>query len=251
MVFAVSLAFASIAALFVWSATDASFRMASWKAKVWLGITPIRAADPQAAEALGLIDAMRRIDWDGQGKRVVGLCVLHAIGLASTAGLVLLTLVRPTSRSTIGCAIAIAAWAALFSTRQAVDDWLLRREVNAILPRFEAAAAELENQWPDEPGIIPPGMRFFVSAERYPDILLLQMRREPYPFHEDFGPTITRGQQGIIRFDLMATWDSCVEFHPNGTRPSAYISGFGNPSPPVESAIRLKEHWFLVRYVGS
>jgi pimeloyl-ACP methyl ester carboxylesterase len=85
----------------------------------------------------------------------------------------------------------------------------------------------------------------------YPDVLLVRGRRDPYPFHEDLGLMITRGRDGIIRFDLAAAYDCCVEYHPDGTQPSAYTSGFGNPSPPVASVFKLKENWYLVRYAGS
>lgn len=62
---------------------------------------------------------------------------------------------------------------------------------------------------------------------------------------------ITRGRDGIIRFDLAAAHDSTIEFHPHGTQPVKYVSGFGNPSPTVASIIPLKENWYLARYGGE
>jgi hypothetical protein len=240
-----------VSLLFVWSANDASFGIATWKAKVCLRLQSISWKDPEMGEALGIMDAMRTIQWDRLGKRVIVLYVLYGIGTASTVALVLLTIQKFTAKRLVICVSILGAWSALVATRTTVDDWRARRQVATILTRFEQAAAALRDKWPTGSGEIPPGIRFYVLPEKYPDVLTLRRRNASYPFHEDFGLMINRGENGIIRFDLAAAFDSCVEYHPNGTLPSAHTAGFGYPSPPVASVTKLKEKWYLVRYGGS
>lgn len=240
-----------IAALLLWSATDASFTLAAWKARVVLRIEHVRANDPEAADALGMIDAIRSLHWNGLGKRVVALIALCGLGVSSTLALLVLSVRHITARRALAFYGVLITWIALIATRTAVDEWRMRRQVSAILPRFEQAAIALSDEWPSRTGEIPPGIRVMVSPERYPDVLVVRGKRDPYPFHEDFGLMITRGRDGIIRFDLAGAYDSAVEYHPNGTRPAAYISGYGYPSPPVASISELKDRWYLVRYGGS
>lgn len=240
-----------IATLLVWSANDASFTFAAWKAKVVLRIEHVRAADPQIADDLGITDAIRSLHWNGLGKRVLTLITLCGLGASSTLALLVLSVRRVTARRTVAFFGVLLAWIGFFTTRTAVDEWRTRRQVLSILPRFEQAAATLTDEWPSESGEIPPGVRFLVSAERYPDVLVVRAHRDPYPFHEDFGLRITRGRDGIIRFDLAGAADSSVEYHPNGTQPSSYKSGFGRSSPPVAWVSELKDRWYLVRYGGS
>jgi hypothetical protein len=240
-----------ISMLVLWSANDASFRMATWKAKVSLGIQRIPVADPETVEALGIMDAMRRIHWDRLGKRVIALYTLYAFGLGSTAALLFLTIRNCNTKRVVTCVLVVAAWVGMLATRSTVDDWRARRPAAVILPKLEEAASALHGQWPTESGEIPPGIEFYVSAELYPDVLLVRGRRDPYPLHEDLGLMIKRGRNGIIRFDLEARADCCVEFHPNGTQPSAHRSGFGHGTPPVALVFKLKDNWYLVRYAGS
>lgn len=240
-----------IAALTLWSAIDASFGMATWKAKVRLGIERIESTNPEMAKHLGIVDAMKAIKWDSLGKRVVVLYALYGIGIASSVALGVLATKHVSLKRTIAFCCVLVIWVGLLTTRTAVDEWRTRRQVASILPRFEQAAAALSEEWPTQSGVVPPGIKFLVSTERYPDVLIVRGNREPYPFHEDFGLRITRGPEGIIRFDLAGTADACVEYHPNGTLPSVYTSGFGSPSPPVASASKLKNDWYLVRYSGS
>ncbi len=240
-----------IALLFVWSANDASFGIATWKAKVCLRVQSIPSKDPEMVEAIGIMDAMRSIHWDRLGKRVIVLYLLYAVGIASTVALTLLTIQRFTAKRLIICVSILGAWSALVATRTTVDDWRARRQVASILTRFEQAASALSDKWPTESGEIPPGIRFYVLPEKYPDVLTLRRRPQPYPLQEDFGLMINRGHDGVIHFDLAAAFDSCIEYHPNDTQPSAYTSGFGYSSPPVASVTKLKEKWYLVRYSGS
>ena len=109
----------------------------------------------------------------------------------------------------------------------------------------------LHARWPNQSGELTPDITFYVLPEKYPDVLTIRGPRPSHPVQEDLGLMITRGQNGVIRFDLAAAYDSAIEFHPNGTRPAPYISGFGYPSPPVAAVVTLKENWFLVRYGGT
>jgi hypothetical protein len=206
----------------------------------WMIITTV--------EALGIMRAIRTINWDRLGKRVVAIYTLYVVGIASMVALTLLTVRMFNAKRLFVCVSILVAWGTLLVTRTITDDWCSHRQVGRILARFEQAALALNDKWPTGPGEVPPGIRFDVSPELYPDVLMLRGHRDPYSFDEDLGLTIRRGHERIIRFDLAAALESCVEYHPNGTRPSAHTSAFGYPSPPVASVRILKENWFLVRY---
>jgi hypothetical protein len=47
--------------LTTWAATDASFRSAIWKARVALHLNTVPSANPELAETLGIMDAIRSI----------------------------------------------------------------------------------------------------------------------------------------------------------------------------------------------
>jgi hypothetical protein len=250
-VFSVVVAFFSLSVLTAWAATDASFRIATWKARVALHLEPVRSANPEMAEALGIMDAIRDIHCDALGKRAIVFYVVFTIGCATTAVCCYLAARRLTTRGIICCLALLACWGSLYGTLDTIQDWRAHRQVAYLLPRVEQAASALHEQWPTEPGEIPPGIKFYVNPDKYPDVLTIRGPRPSYPFHEDLGFMITRGQDGIIRFDLAAAYDSTIEFHPKGTQPAKYFSGFGHPSPPVASVIHLKGNWFLVRYGGT
>ena len=233
-----------------WAATDASFRIATWKARVALYLESIPTADPEMEEALGITNVMRSIRWDAVGKRAVAFYVLFLVGICATTVNCIMTIRRFDTRRMKCCVLLLTGWAVLYATRDQLQDWRAHRQVAALMPTIEQAASALHKRWPTEPGNIPPNISFYVSPEQYPDVLTIRGRRPSYPFHEDLGLMITRGKNGIIRFDLAAAYDSAIEFHPNGTVPAAYTSGFGYPSPPVATATQLKQNWYLVRYGG-
>lgn len=236
--------------LFVWSASDASFGLAAWKARVALRLQSIPCNDPESAEVFGILDALRAIHWDGLGKRVIALCAIVGAGLASTAALAFFAF-RPVKFGRIMlCVAVVATWGLLYATHRVVNDWRTRRQVAAIFPQIEQAGLALHKEWPVRSGEVPPGIEFYASPEKYPDVLSVRGRRDFSPFRERIGLMMTRGQQGIIRFDLAPSYDSTVEYHPEGTLPSAHQSGFGYPSPPVAAYHRLKDNWYLVRYGG-
>jgi hypothetical protein len=245
-----STALVCISILFVWSATDASFRIALWKAEFCLHLPVLPSENLRVAEVLGIADAMRALRWGPLDQRVVVLYALCAVGIASTVTVFILTIRSFTAKRLFACTSVLAAWGVLVATRTTVDDWRARRQVSAILPRFEQAAVALSQRWPTKSGEVHPGIRFYVWPEKYPNVLKLRGSANRYPYHEDFGLMITRGQKGIIRFDLAGSADCCVEYHPSSTSPSAYTSGFGYPSPPVASAAELKDKWYLVRYAA-
>lgn len=239
-----------IAVLFIWSASDASFRPALLQWEYTLGLEKLLIDGPRFDFDWNLIDRTRSIHWDGLGKRIVALHVIISVGLGATALLTLLALWPPKLRLLLVAVVLISAWGVLCATQKTMDDWRTRRQVAAIFPQIEQAGLALHNEWPVRSGEVSPGIVFYVSPEKYPDVLSVRGRRNSSPFREAIGHMITRGRQGIIRFDLAPSYDSTVEYHPEGTLPSAHQSGFGNPSPPVAAYHRLKDNWYLVRYGG-
>ena len=244
------IATAALSLLAAWAGTDASFRIATWKARVALRLESIPSADPEMVESLGIMDAMRSIQWDALGKRALAFYVIFFGGICSTVASSVMAARPFNNRRMICCALLLAGWATLYVARDRLQDWRASRQVTSLMPKIEQAASSLHQRWPTVPGKLPPNISFYVSAEQYPDVLTIRGRRPSYPFHEGLGLMITKGENGIIRFDLAAAYDSAIEFHPNGTIPAAYTSGFGYPSPPVATATKLKQNWYLVRYGG-
>lgn len=241
------IAFACQASLLVWSASDASFRIGVFRAKVRLGMEGIRLRDGTILWP-AVDDVMRRWDWTSSGKRAIALTALTGVGLAATLAYFSLAIRRRrTIAIAIGCGI-VAAWGLLDATHRAVDNWRVRRQVAALFPSIEEAGQALDRQWPDRPGESPPGLSFYVEPRRHPDVLMLLDRLPSSPFREDFGRAIRRGSDGAIRFDLAGAFDSCVEFHPKGTLPSRHRSAFGYDTLTPVAVTPLKENWYLVRY---
>jgi len=233
-----------------WAATDASFRLAMWKATIAIRIQSIPSANPEMVESLGILDAMRAIQWNSVGKRAIAAYVLFGVGMIATVMVCFLTARRLTLKRSLACMIVLSAWMLLSETQDAINYWCTQRQVTAIFPQFEQVGVSLHNQWPTESGELSSGRKFYVLPEKYPDVLTLRDPFESYPFHEGFGRWITRGQTDVIRFDLAGVYDFTVEFHPNGTVPSHTHPGLVL-LPPVASVTPLKENWFLVRYGES
>jgi len=234
-----------------WAATDASFRYGIYQAKISLRLQSIPSAAPELLESVGILDAMREIKWNSIGKRVIAISLLFSIGFTASSMLCYLTVRRFTLKRSVVCATVLFAWLSLYLMANSINYWCTQRQIVAIFPQFEQVGVALHKEWPTEFGEILPGKRFNVRPEDYPDILFLLPSSEPFPLHENFGFDITRGKNGIIRFGLIGAYDFNVEFHSNGSAPTEYISGFGNPSASVASFIQLKNNWFLVRYAGS
>lgn len=237
-------------ALLTWTALDASFNMAVWKAKVVLRIEGFTSVDPDLHESTGLGDAMRTLQWDSLGRRVVGLCMLTGIGLLSTAFLVFAVVRRFTFVSAAVGGIVIVFWATLFATHHAVSSWRVQRQVAVLLPTIQDAELSLRHNWPATAGKCRRGRFTFLFSDRFPNLLLLSPEPEAYPVHESLGRMVTRSNNGRLRFDLAAEPELAIEYHPNGTVPTAYISEFGNRSPPVAESTILADMWYLVRYGG-
>ncbi|MEW4491104.1 hypothetical protein AB1L42_23715, partial [Thalassoglobus sp. JC818] len=105
---------------------------------------------------------------------------------------------------------------------------------------------ELSLEWPDRPTELAGGRVFFPSPE-HPDVLV-SLDYTRYPQREVVGILVERGENGIIRFDLVPSTELSLEYHPDGTRPKKFISGFGYESPPVEWVCQLDGAWYLVDY---
>lgn len=230
-----------ILTLGIWSASDASFSTASWAAQAKIGMKRTKSNEGIA------LDIDRVLQWGRLGSRVVALYALCGVAFICTIGLIVLTTGHATAARTIGCVLIVGSWVVFLLSRDAVDRWRAARQVAAALPRFEVAAKELTNHWPQESGEIQPGIKIHAPTQKYPDVLMLR-NTERYPSFVTFGLEIERGENGILRFDIAGAYDSSLEYHPNGTTPAAHTSGYGYPSPPVASALKVAEKWFFVRY---
>jgi hypothetical protein len=244
------IASACLLVLFVWPIFDASYRYASWLARVNLGLERIVAADP-IVDDIGVTGQMLKManSWDQLGSRVAILYVIESLGLIAT-GLLIVTCVRSRSIGRVLAAVVVlGGWFALFASQRRIDEWSTRRRVEHLLPRVEAAAALLQSHWPTRSGQIGPDLRI-VMSDRHPNTLIVVGRRS-YPFDEDIGYQIDRSPNGTIRFKLAGAFDYELELHAAGSLPAVSVDEFGHQSAPVARADRLDAGWYLVRYAGG
>jgi hypothetical protein len=242
---AAAVAALALSALFVWPTVDASYRFARYVAKVDLRLERITAADP-AADSAGITDTMmsRANRWGQLGSRVELLYLLYSVAFAATV-VMLIYCVRAKSIGRFTALLGIVVcWLVLFSSHSQVEHWSARQQASRILPQIETAAAALTAHWPTKNGHVAPDLDVLVDTHRN---VLIVVGRKSYPIREDFGYLIERSANGTLRFSLSGAFDCNVEFHPTGSRPGAYVNGYGNPLEATEIT-RLKEHWYLVRY---
>lgn len=236
-----------LAVIFVWSANDASFRSALLQWEVSLGLRKLLLTSPVPDGDWGLNDPLRSIRWDGLGKRVIALHLLVWTGVAATALLAVLAFRPPRVSRMLAAAGLVVGWGLLCGTQTLVDDWRARRQVAAIFPRIEEAGLALSREWPTASGRIPPGIDVWVGS----GMVSMRGQRERYPFREAMGTFVRRWKNGAINFELAATYEMSVEYHPHGTLPMMQKAGsFGYATPPVARYYRIKENWYLVRYGG-
>jgi hypothetical protein len=152
------LAVSSLLIFTAWAATDACFDTVTWKARVTLRLQSIPCANPEMAEALGMMDAMRAIRWDSLSKRVIAFYALFCTGIIATASACYFTARRMTAQRIVACAVVCGGWATLYFTQDAIHDWRTHRQDAKLLPKYEQAGNALHNQWPTQPGNIPPGI---------------------------------------------------------------------------------------------
>jgi hypothetical protein len=128
----------------------------------------------------------------------------------------------------------IAAWLGLWSSYERLQWWGVQRRVRSVLPRFQAAAAPLIEEWPTEQGTLPEAGGFYAYPVRMPNTVLLYERRG-YPATETFGHEVSRTEAGGLRFDLAGglrfdldgAYDCKIEYHPSGARPHSHVDPFG------------------------
>jgi hypothetical protein len=248
---ALSVAVLSLIVLFAWPIFDASYRYASWLAKVDLGLEKVAATDPTADAVFGLTDTMLSSAnrSDQLGSRVVLLYVLFCLGLGATLALIVGCVRSKSITRKVAAAAVVGGWIALDASQSAVEEWSTRRHVEQFLPRAEAAAALLQAHWPTRSGNIGPRLRVIVS-DRHPNALFVEGRRA-YPVDEDFGYLIERSIDRTFRFKLSGAYDCNLEWHPPGSIPTAYVDALGMQSTPAVRATQLKDGWYLVRYAGG
>lgn len=242
---------ASLLSLILWSTQDACFRTAAWMANVNVGLTPFHP-DSETADELGLTDMI--IDsvtqWDSLGKRILAIYALTFVAAIGTA-VAATSAIRRRTRKTIATVIGIAmCWIVMFTVRSPTHQWVVERQAAELLPQFESAAADLTANWPTKRMVIGSGVEVIVDPERYPDVLVVT-NATGYSVTNGFGHTIDRSKHGVIRFSLSPAYEYNIEFHPNQSKPRAFVTGFGNPSGNVASYTVLKPHWYLVCYGGS
>lgn len=241
-------AIVALSTLFVWPIFDASYRYVSWLVRVNVGLERVTAADP-AVDAAGITAWMLSIanEWGRLGLRVKLLYLLYtAAFVASIAVIVQARRKKSAVRFVIAVGL-LCCWLGLFGSRSTIEHWSIRQQALSVLPKIETTATALIENWPAKSTRIPPDVDVVVSAERYPNTLIVTGRRS-YPIREDFGHTIERSPVGAIRFALRGAYDCTLEYHPADSQPATYTSEFGSPSPKIVSAIQLKKHWYLVRY---
>jgi hypothetical protein len=248
---ALSVAVVSLIVLFAWPIFDASYRYASWLAKVDLGLEKIAAVDPTADAVFGLTDTMLSSAnrWDQLRSRVILLYVLFCCGLGATLAMMVGCLRSKSLFRKLAAAVVVGGWIAFFASQSAAEEWSTRRHVERFLPRAEAAAALLQAHWPTRSGHVGPGLRVIVS-DRHPNALFVEVRGS-YPIDEDFGYLIERSADRTIRFKLSGAYDCNFEWHPPGSIPTASVDALGMQSMPVVRATRLREGWYLVRYASG
>ncbi|MFG0334122.1 MAG: hypothetical protein ACF8TS_12225, partial [Maioricimonas sp. JB049] len=156
MLFASTLSLVCLLALLVWSATDASFAMARWKAGLCIGLERLAPAAPEVADDLGITAAIAELQWNRLGKRVGLLGALIASGLVAAFAAVVFCLQKPSARRGLTCGLIVAGWVAWVFAQPAIVVWRIRRQVREILPRLVTVAAALSPLWPSRQGSIAP-----------------------------------------------------------------------------------------------
>jgi len=227
---------ACLSILLVWSVSDASFPDAVWGVNTVLGF--------QKSNTSYFLNSL------GNASFAIRVGILFTIMIAIICFMVpiLYSAVRRPRATTVLMLISIIfLWVLFVSFQDRIGRARTIRQVSRRISMFESTAMELKKHWPEQSGILSSGVQYHLGTTPYADVLMLR-NIERYPFQETFGPTITRYEGGIIRFDLNPSFNACLEYHPGNTYPTEHISGFGFPSPPVSYVYKIKDGWFLAYY---
>jgi hypothetical protein len=233
-----------------WIVIDAQYPTTVFVVRYSVGLQQL---DPDpAVVANGIWDKMWGSvrSWDSLGPRLLLFAVL-SISFAATFLVMLGHFGRRTTiRRMLMVLLSICAWLSLWASYHQLNEWAVLRRVKIALPRFKLAANFLAQDWPTENGRLPEAGTFYAYPAKHPNLLLLPGRKG-YPIREDFGHQIERSDEGAIQFTLAGATDCQIEFHPDGSKPTSYSTSLTGNKMTLREAVQLKEHWFLVRYVGS
>ncbi|PQO46082.1 hypothetical protein C5Y93_10930 [Blastopirellula marina] len=236
-------------AYLVWIIMDAQYQQTVFVMRYSTGLLQL---DPSPAMVgTGMWDMMWDgvRSWDSLGPRLLLFYLLAIVAVLSSLLMLVQFAHRATIRGMLMVVLVLSVWLSLWVSYDQLNEWAALRRVNIALPRFEAVAKSLSQQWPTENGTLPEAGQFYADPAKRPNLLLLR-GREGYPAHEDFGFIIERSDLGAIRFELSGAIGCNIEFHPDGSRPTSYSTRLSGSKATMREAIPLKEHWYLVRYGG-
>jgi len=224
--------------VFAWALSDASFYEVSWL----------------VAARLGLIDSnnaalLRMLRWDMLGSRLTLMYSLLGLGMITTWLSVAVAARHQKLTRTLTCVLLGVLWVLPFALEDPITKWRTYWQVKINLLQFKDATVVLSQKQTFKVIEISPKVSY-VSSPGYPEVLMNQNMIK-YPRWETFGLLINNGKDGVIRFDLAAATDCSLEYHPYGTFPSKYLSGYGYESPPVKWKLNVDANWFLVKYSSA
>lgn len=217
---------------------DASYRWTVYQVRTELGLNPDNPFLPS-----DLIRSSPQGKWLAWRMRAFYLLC----GLSAASGVTtLILLARPWTW--LRCAAVLlltGAWTGLFFSHDLLTIRSVKSHASGLLPQIQTVAASLQKHWPAGRTTIPPGIT--VSADPTRPNLIVHENRAWYSFREDIGIRIERSDAGSLYFDLAATWDFAIEYHPPDRQPTKHANSFGNEAIPT-GWIELEDNWYLVRY---
>lgn len=189
------------------------------------------------------------LSWDYLGPRLLLITILTLAAIASSVLTILHMLRRTTIRRMMLTVSVLCAWLSLWASYGRLYEWAAMRRMRSALPRFELAADFLSQHWPTEDGSVPE-VGAYHAPDRCPNVLLVP-KPGRYSIREDFGYQINRSDNGAIRFRLLDSPHRQIEFHPEGSKPTSHSCPLSGNAMTIDEAIRLKNHWYFVRYGGA
>ncbi|MFK7818540.1 MAG: hypothetical protein AB8G99_07470 [Planctomycetaceae bacterium] len=233
-------AVACLAAMFFWSANDASFPLTVEVAKANVG----------ASEVFQRWHPAQLHPWDKLGKRLFLLCAIYGVGVMSLAGLGI-RFAKSRKKSDLVVLLAVVmGWGSFFMSRHLIDDWRRFNQVTARMDDFEAAAQSLSERWPTK-SLEVPGLGSVLVQKGRTSMAIQKVLNQPgYPTR--LQPGIMMGQMlnGGIRFDLWPDVWIALEYHPNGTVPKVGDTEPGRVPRRIVSCQCIKDSWYLLRYAN-
>lgn len=139
-----------------------------------------------------------------------------------------------------------AAWLSLWVSYDSLNWWGIQLRVPEALPRFEAAAAVLREDWPTESVTLPEAGKYYNIHS--PGILLCGDIPRLASRHEELGWLIYPIDNGVLRFMLLSDPLCFVEQHPPGSPPASFADEYDGSGFSLRNAVHLRDSWYLARY---